>query len=435
MSMWHTVLQDASFKGVRFDVVSIEESDGKALVEHAVPFTDGTVLEDMGTTGRQVQVSAVFWGKGYHGRLNALLEALMARGAGVLVHPVWGRLDNMLAASWHFRHEADYADYAALDITFRESGAPQKIFVFENQFLMGLERLIRQIDAYRAALEGFIDAVLAAKQQGKALIGSAWGFWSALKGCFAAVKNLFGFDDFRFGGGGKTFQASTFRADVRTARRQLHDMVCAGLYAAAGLDDTGAAQAADGSRTARQRFAALLNRAGEVGALARQVQAAQTRGRHNATAAQLQTVAQQLRLSALAAQFQAAAALIEEDGDAMTAADLMWLNRNIRLNAAAEIAALRQDAAKNPLLMHDAAETVIEGLRQLSGSLNTLVAAAINRKPPLLVRPAPLDGTMQQIAFAFYGDIGRTDELVRLNPHITHPTFVGRGAWINGYAK
>ena len=435
MSMWHTVLQDASFKGVRFDVVSIEESDGKALVEHAVPFTDGTVLEDMGTTGRQVQVSAVFWGKGYHGRLNALLEALMARGAGVLVHPVWGRLDNMLAASWHFRHEADYADYAALDITFRESGAPQKIFVFENQFLVGLERLIRQIDAYRAALEGFIDAVLAAKQQGKALIGSAWGFWSALKGCFAAVKSLFGFDDFRFGGGRKTFQASTFRADVRTARRQLHDMVCAGLYAAAGLDDTGAAQAADGSRTARQRFAALLNRAGEVGALARQVQAAQTRGRHNATAAQLQTVAQWLRLSALAAQFQAAATLIEEDGDAMTAADLMWLNRNIRLNAATEIAALRQDAAKNPLLMHDAAETVIEGLRQLSGSLNTLVVAAINRKPPLLVRPAPLDGTMQQIAFAFYGDIGRTDELVRLNPHITHPTFVGRGAWINGYAK
>ena len=433
--MWHTVLQDASFKGVRFDVVSIEESDGKALVEHAVPFTDGTVLEDMGTTGRQVQVSAVFWGKGYHGRLNALLEALMARGAGVLVHPVWGRLDNMLAASWHFRHEADYAHGAARDSACRESGGRQKIFVFENQFLMGLERLIRQIDAYRAALEGFIDAVLAAKQQGKALIGSAWGFWSALKGCFAAVKSLFGFDDFRFGGGGKTFQASTFRADARTARRQLHDMVCAGLYAAAGLDDTGAAQAADGSRTARQRFAALLNRAGEVGALARQVQAAQTRGRHNATAAQLQTVAQWLRLSALAAQFQAAAALIEEDGDAMTAADLMWLNRNTRLNAAAEIAALRQDAAKNPLLMHDAAETVIEGLRQLSGCLNTLVVAAINRKPPLLVRPAPLDGTMQQIAFAFYGDIGRTEELVRLNPHITHPTFVGKGAWINGYAK
>ena len=31
MSMWHTVLQDASYKGVPFDVVSLDESDGKAL--------------------------------------------------------------------------------------------------------------------------------------------------------------------------------------------------------------------------------------------------------------------------------------------------------------------------------------------------------------------------------------------------------------------
>ncbi|MDK4605592.1 DNA circularization N-terminal domain-containing protein, partial [Kingella kingae] len=153
MTMWHTVLQDASYKGVRFDVVNIEESDGKALVEHARAFANGTTLEDMGTTGRQVQIAAVFWGKGYHSRLNKLVETLMQSGAGVLVHPVWGRLQNMVATSWHFRHEADNVDYATLDITFRESGEAQKIFVFENQFLMEIENLIAQIDGYRAALE------------------------------------------------------------------------------------------------------------------------------------------------------------------------------------------------------------------------------------------------------------------------------------------
>ena len=125
MSMWHTVLQDASFRDVRFDVVALDEQDGKALVEHSRPFTDGVWLEDMGSTGRQVQVEAVFWGKGYHSRLNALVEALMERGAGVLVHPVWGRLQNMMAASWHFHHDADNVDYATLSITFRESGEPQ----------------------------------------------------------------------------------------------------------------------------------------------------------------------------------------------------------------------------------------------------------------------------------------------------------------------
>ncbi|WP_230478011.1 hypothetical protein [Kingella kingae] len=45
---------------------------------------------------------------------------------------------------WHFRHEADYVDYATLDITFRESGEPQKIFVFENQFLMEIENPTRK---------------------------------------------------------------------------------------------------------------------------------------------------------------------------------------------------------------------------------------------------------------------------------------------------
>lgn len=60
MSAWHTVLQDASFKGIGFDVMHLDETDGKVLVGHAKPFTNGVMLEDMGTQGRQVQVSAVF---------------------------------------------------------------------------------------------------------------------------------------------------------------------------------------------------------------------------------------------------------------------------------------------------------------------------------------------------------------------------------------
>ncbi|WP_208854473.1 DNA circularization N-terminal domain-containing protein, partial [Kingella kingae] len=50
-----------------------------------------------------VHIAAVFWGKGYHRRLNKLVETLMLiRGAGVFVHPVWGRLQNMVATSWRF---------------------------------------------------------------------------------------------------------------------------------------------------------------------------------------------------------------------------------------------------------------------------------------------------------------------------------------------
>lgn len=177
--MWHTVLQPASFKGTAFDVENVEERNGRVLAEHARPFADGTDLEDMGTSGREVRISAVFWGKGYAVRLKNLLDKLEERGAGVLVHPVWGRMTDMAAAEWSYQHEADYADFARIDMTFREAAEPQEIFVFENHFLMEIERLIVQTDALRAAAEGFIDALAAGPARGG---GRGCGFAFAPRG-------------------------------------------------------------------------------------------------------------------------------------------------------------------------------------------------------------------------------------------------------------
>ncbi len=248
MSMWHTVLQDASFRDVRFDVVALDEQDGKALVEHARPFTDGVWLEDMGSMGRQVQVEAVFWGKGYHSRLNALVEALMVRGVGVLVHPVWGRLQNMIAASWHFHHDADNVDYATLSITFRESGEPQKIFVFENAFLMAIERLIARLDAYRAALEGWIDALAMTKQSVGALIGSALGFASAARGAWAALREVFDVSSLGLGGGSHRQPENSSAGERAQSKRlwhEMHELVQAGLFQAAAIGADGVVNTAD----------------------------------------------------------------------------------------------------------------------------------------------------------------------------------------------
>ena len=73
----------------------------------------------------------------------------------------------MIGASWSYRHEADYSDFARLDVTFREATEAQPIFVFENSFLMGVERLIAQIDTYRAAGEGLSTHLLPRWRQGR----------------------------------------------------------------------------------------------------------------------------------------------------------------------------------------------------------------------------------------------------------------------------
>ena len=463
MSMWHTVLQDASFKGVAFDVMNLDESDSKALVEHAYPFRDGVSLEDMGTTGRQVQVSAVFWGKQYHSRLNKLLETLAENGTGVLVHPVWGRMQNMIATSWHFRHEADYVDYATLDITFRESGEPQKIFVFENQFLMELERLIARLDTYRAALEGWIDSLMMSKQGTSALFGSTLGLWSAARGVFAAVRMMFDLDSLRFGERGE-FQAALFTPKIKTWHADLATMVKIGVLQTANIGETGEVNLQD-SRTPRQRFDATLRQVMMLHDVPRQVYAgvasfgnaasigtaqamihrstAQTR-LQRVTWVQVQTIAQILRLSSIRVLFQAAHVLIEQYGDSMNAPDLMHINRAVRTAVQDEIATLRETLQQAQMLpeqnggshaLHEHTYAVIESLRALVGSLNVLVIAAINQKPPLIVRPAPLNGILQQIAFAFYGDISRSDELLRLNPHLSHPSFIRKGDFINGYVQ
>ena len=431
MSMWHTVLQDASFRDVRFDVVALDEQDGKALVEHSRPFTDGVWLEDMGSTGRQVQVEAVFWGKGYHSRLNALVESLMSRGAGVLVHPVWGRLQNMMAASWHFRHDADNVDYATLSITFRESGEPQKIFVFENAFLMAIERLIARLDAYRAALEGWIDALAMAKQSVGALIGSALGLTSAARGAWAALRDLFDVGSLGLGrheGGG---------AGSKRLWCEMHSMVQAGLFQAAAIGADGAVHTAD-LRSAKSRFDALLRAADAVATVEqRMAVATNSNTRRGSDWAQRAQVGQVLRLMAVETMFQAALLLLEHEGERMSAPDVMHINREVRRRVAAELTYLRATLSASPdkAQAYDAVYAVVEALRDAAAHLNLLAIAVLNQKPPLIARPAPLSGTVHQLAFAWYGEINRADELIRLNPQLRHPCFIQTGEIMNGYAQ
>ncbi|MFV2030589.1 DNA circularization protein [Neisseria sp. S1] len=440
MSGWHTVLQDASYKDAGFAVQALDESNGKALVEHARPFVQGIDLEDMGTTGRQVQVSAVFWGKGYHGKLLRLLEALEDPGAGVLVHPVWGRLQNMIAASWSYRHEADYVDYATIDITFREAAEAQKIFIFENSFLVALENLIAAIDSYREAAFGFIDALLAVDAGISDLWGSALGIWSAGAGVFSAMRGLFDFDAVGWSWGG-SYSHAAFREGLGANMSRMADMVSTGL---ASDSATAVTDTRQGGLSARRRFDAAALTADKCNALPADLLSGkgQMPQLQKITPAQMQPVVAATRAAVCAAMVSLAATLIEDEGEQMSAPELMHINRQMRLRIQSEIEFMRDIQSRatsagsvNADALYSRAYEAAEALRRTAGGLNSLIVAAINQKPPLIVRAAPINGTIHQIAFAFYGDISRADELMRLNPHIRHPAFIDKGIWVNGYAK
>lgn len=127
---WINNLQDASFRGIAFDIVKTDDTSDRALVEHAYPYVDGSDVEDMGGGARHVSVEAVFYGADYEARLRDFLLALdgtdhtlsvdEARRGGWLCHPVFGMMFVQVAKK-SIHHDAENIDQTAVSIEFIES--------------------------------------------------------------------------------------------------------------------------------------------------------------------------------------------------------------------------------------------------------------------------------------------------------------------------
>ena len=99
MKGWTAPLQRASYRGVRFEVMSVDDEITRATIEHAYPFVNGADVEDLGLNPLTVRLQAVFYGEGYYTDFKKFLSVLGKQGADVLVHPIRGRLQNMICTS------------------------------------------------------------------------------------------------------------------------------------------------------------------------------------------------------------------------------------------------------------------------------------------------------------------------------------------------
>ncbi|MBI5435962.1 MAG: DNA circularization N-terminal domain-containing protein [Nitrosomonadales bacterium] len=118
---WSQTLQDASFKGIVFEVVKTDDSSERAIAEHTYPYVDGSDIEDMGRGARRISVEAVFYGDDYETRLQKFLAVLDQAGAGEFIHPVFGSIKNAQAARSSVHHDAESPDYASVPVEFIES--------------------------------------------------------------------------------------------------------------------------------------------------------------------------------------------------------------------------------------------------------------------------------------------------------------------------
>jgi prophage DNA circulation protein len=118
--MWLVTLQQASFRGVPFDLIGVEDETQRAVVEHVVPYQEGVQTEDMGREGHRFRVSAWLWGPAYEVQLQFLAAALDQSGPGDFIHPIYG-VKQVSVLNWRVSHEAESPDQCQVEMEFVES--------------------------------------------------------------------------------------------------------------------------------------------------------------------------------------------------------------------------------------------------------------------------------------------------------------------------
>ncbi len=114
---WLDQLQPASFRGVPFQVDSLEHSAGDNVVLREYPFQDLPTVFTMGEGAEEIKFSAYVIGDDYDEQREALRDVLS--GDGVLIHPTAGSIRVFVAGKYTIK-EAPTAEggMARFDLTF-----------------------------------------------------------------------------------------------------------------------------------------------------------------------------------------------------------------------------------------------------------------------------------------------------------------------------
>lgn len=487
---WTMPIQQASYNGVMFDVVSIDDQLERAVIEHTYPFVNGADLESMGLNPQTVRLSAVFFGDGYFSQFKALLKALESNKPAVLVHPIRGRMPQMLCVFANFNHNADDVNYATLELQFKEASEMQPIFVFENSVLTAVDSAFSKVNSYLDKAMDYYSVTMEAITAGLSSGSRVIGMWQIIYSVYESIRDLFGADKNSYTlMSGVT--ASTLSKQSNHAVEDLVLILNNGLTELSQIsrqsnhtsstisqrllqgrdnsfiidsdDDDENPVSSDDVFNIRSRFDAVLDavdivinyprnlvKGVEKAPTAAQV-AARLKNSGSATiqsyslgvlksdAVLLECV---LRVACAGVVAKIATQLIEEVADDILPSEVEYLctkTRLLLLDALNTVRALQKqdestylNAPMNNSYMN--AQVLSESLRDVAHAVTRLSIAAINQKPPLIVRIVEKTGTMQQQAHWLYGDYTRSNELLRLNAHIRYPNFIEKGTVLNSYA-
>jgi prophage DNA circulation protein len=112
---WNDSMLDASFRGIKFDVINTRDTFSRDVAQYEYPFVDGGDVDDLGRKPRNLRITGLLWGDDYESRLQTLLAEFDKRGNGELIHPVFGSMPKMQLIECQVYHEAENVDYCVIE--------------------------------------------------------------------------------------------------------------------------------------------------------------------------------------------------------------------------------------------------------------------------------------------------------------------------------
>ncbi|SNR95239.1 Mu-like prophage DNA circulation protein [Humidesulfovibrio mexicanus] len=411
---WKDTLLPASFRGAPFEVLRTRDHGEKAVALHEYPYRDGGEVEDLARKARRISITAVFWGPGYEQALEKLIKALGERGAGELVHPVFGPLKAQ-AVSWDIPHEGERPDYAEVALEFVEAGADTPFFA-RTWPMVGAKA-----DTARAGTLGVLEHAVANSKNPGALVRSGLRSLAGLQAQLSG-QLLSGYDILSSPAAWAADAASLVRglADLRSfgAGSLLPDFngLLASLTAAILLPSfSGSGGGSGGTGTGGVFWTAP----GTDEAATPPVQGAE-----------LDTAAAHVLAEAAVGLAEAAQTVLEAEAQTPTLSpvEIETVAGNSRELIQTSIDTYR---AVYPV---EQAHAATEPLKDVALAVQQSAAAVIAARPPLVAHTVAARSCPRLLAHRLYGDHTRALEIQRLNA-LRDPNFLTPGQELTVYAK
>lgn len=435
---WEDDLQDASFRGVSFDIISTRDSVQRDIAQHEYPYKNGANIEDLGEKPRSLQCQAVFFGDDYESRLQAFIAAIDRRGQGELIHPVFGSMPDMQCYVYQVNHDAESPDYCTVDLQFLQSGLDVAFFAREWP--------LSQADAIFNQAQAIMDNASALLENAMKPLRTVRRYMARAKALGVTALNM----------------VAVLRSDITGFISSTTDFVnfpsafMTDLQSALSLQSANASSSVSGDSVVYASTPAVVladwttvkTQAEGVADLPASLVTGKEQATvdmpANVTTDDVRELTAMTRTVVAIELAQQTADLLSDEtlSSALSPDDISLITGDARQSIQNAIDAVR-DTWASEMENVSSAETsialqylpVIDGLREMALSLQVMAQALIIARPPLIQRTVTSDTNLHLLAHLWYGDYTRAPELKLLNPSLRDPNTILKGDVLNGYAE